>query len=339
MTISYDFIAFSGRITENSWSLGMKAVQGEVPLDVVIPSLQTSKSNDEEIIGVLTKEGISRESTDVMEFYRYLRQLNPKSNHAFGYNEVVIRNIHSRLNSLKINDELQVHISYTERKENYIPSTYNIKLLGIFEASHAVIQNSNPVEIDNTQIDMPNEGITTQEDTSPENTSPENISPENISVGDTTRENILTDKTENMTNEDKIPIIPKDFSRVDPDIPVYKTTNTLEKLIVFTRTLQVDLDEVKKSLALMAEQIQLLESERAHYRELQDLMQDMLDRITYLESCEKRIHSLEAERHKIEKIQQTLAAFFRTSNRQTHALLKEINDEIDPTISDIDVDI
>lgn len=329
MTISYDFIAFSGRITENSWSLGMKAIQGEVPLDVVIPSLQTSKSNDEEIIGVLTKEGISRESTDVMELYRYLRQLNPKSNHAFGYNEVVIRNIHSRLNSLKINDELHVHISYTERKENYIPSTYNIKLLGIFEASHADIQDSNPVEIDNTQIDIPNEDITTQEDTFPEN----------ISVDDTTRENISTDKTENMTNQDKIPIIPKDFSRVDPDIPVYKTTNTLEKLIIFTRTLQADLDEAKKSLALMAEQIQLLESERAHYRELQDLMQDMLDRITYLESCEKRIHSLEAEHHKIEKIQETLAAFFRTSNRQTQALLKEINDEMDPTFSNIDTDL
>ena len=137
MTIVYDFIAFSGRISETRWSLGMQAIQGEVPLDIVIPSLQASSNpDDEEIIGVLTKEGISRESFDVLELYRYLRQLNPKSNQAFGYNEVAIRNIHTRLNSLKVDQELRVQITYTERKENYIPASYNIKLLGVFQVTH-----------------------------------------------------------------------------------------------------------------------------------------------------------------------------------------------------------
>ena len=67
MTISYDFIAFSGRLSEDKWTLGMKAIQGEVPLDIVLPNMELTGEDDSEIIGVLTKEGISRESNDVME--------------------------------------------------------------------------------------------------------------------------------------------------------------------------------------------------------------------------------------------------------------------------------
>ena len=57
----------------------MKSLYGEVPLDIVIPNEKRSSDPDEpEIVGVVTTEGIERESTDGLELYRYLRQLNPK---------------------------------------------------------------------------------------------------------------------------------------------------------------------------------------------------------------------------------------------------------------------
>ena len=95
MAITYDFIVYSSRISETAWILGMKAVRGEVPLDIVIPDEYGSSDPDNpEVVGVLTTEGLERESPDGLELYRYLRQLNPKKNNSFGYNEVVIRNIH-----------------------------------------------------------------------------------------------------------------------------------------------------------------------------------------------------------------------------------------------------
>lgn len=299
MTISYDFVVFSGRLSENSWTLGMKAIQGEVPLDIVIPNLQTSSdSDDKDIIGVLTKEGISRESSDVMELYRYLRQLNPKSNQAFGYNEVVIRNIHTRLNSLKVDEELRVQITYTERKENYIASTYSIKLLGIFQITAANPPILVPDATENIEIDASEE------------------------------------RAQDIFKQDENPIIPKDFPRTDPDIPIYRTTNTLEKLIAFTRTLQSELKETQQNLALMTEKLTLLEEERQHYREQENLLQEILERLNHLESFDKRINFLEDSRHQLDKFQQTLVTFFRTSNRQTRTLLNEVNDETDNTNSD-----
>lgn len=135
MAIHYDFIAFCSRRSLNSWNLGMRAVQGEVPLDIVLPEQQMAPNPDapdEGIVGVLTTEGTVQESTDGLELVHYLRQLNPKSNDAFGYNEVVIRNIHSRLSTLKVDEEIRVQITYTERKGHYTPFLYHIKLLGIF---------------------------------------------------------------------------------------------------------------------------------------------------------------------------------------------------------------
>lgn len=296
MTISYDFMVFSGRLSENSWTLGMKAIQGEVPLDIVIPSLQASAdTEDTDIVGVLTKEGISRESSDVMELYRYLRQLNPKSNQAFGFNEVVIRNIHTRLNTLRIDQELRVQITYTERKDNYIPSTYNIKLLGTFDISATEPPSLEPDISENTDIDVPE------------------------------------DRTPGTPQQDGSPIIPDDFPQIDTEIPVYKTTNTLEKLIVFTRTLQSEFNETKDTLALMAEKIESLEEQQDHYRKLENLLQDILDRLNHIESFEKRIDFLENDRHQLNKLQQTLATFFKTSNKQTQALLIEVNGETDDT--------
>ena len=55
-----------------------------------------------------------------------------------------VRNIHTRLNTLKIDQELRVQISYTERKENYIPSTYIIKLLGVFKIQPTTFPDPKP---------------------------------------------------------------------------------------------------------------------------------------------------------------------------------------------------
>lgn len=311
MTITYDFIAFSGRLSQNTWTIGMRTIQGEVPLDVVLPSLQSSTDvDDKDIIGVLTKEGFSRESSDVMELYRYLRQLNPKTNQAFGYNEVVIRNIHTRLNSLQIDRELRVQITYTERKENYIPASYNIKLLGTYELSQ----------------------ISSQEPTLDPEPQPEpDQQPEPIEKIETdTHDEIRTD-TPIKEEED---IIPKDFPPMDPDIPVYKSTNTLEKLITLTRSLESELKSTTEKLAIMTEKVQSLEEERKHYRELESLLQDIVDRLNYMESFERRIENVENVRYQIKSIQDTLTKFFRTSNRQTQALLKEVNGDLD----DLDID-
>ena len=101
MAITYDFIVYSVRTSAAEWILGMKSLQGEVPLDIVIPNeYGVSDPENPEVVGVLTTEGLERESTDGLELYRYLRQLNPKKNNSFGYNEVVIRNIHSRLSEI-----------------------------------------------------------------------------------------------------------------------------------------------------------------------------------------------------------------------------------------------
>ena len=133
MAITYDFIAYSRRISATGWILGMKAVHGEVPLDIVVPDeYGSSDSNNPEVVGVLTTEGLERESTDGMELYLYLRQLNPKKNDTFGYNEVVIRNIHARLNTLRVDEEVRVQVTYSERKEPYTLFSYHIKLIGIF---------------------------------------------------------------------------------------------------------------------------------------------------------------------------------------------------------------
>lgn len=294
MTISYDYIAFSGRLSDNRWTLGMKALQGEVPLDIVFPSLQSSTDPDnQDIIGVLTREGTARESTDVMELYRYLRQLNPKSNQAFGYNEIVIRNIHSRLNTLKVDEELRVQISFSERKENYISSTYNIKLLGIFPITHA--ETSEPIE------DIPEE--------------PEiEIDEPNVNTQDTP-EGIDEDTT----------VIPTSFPPTGSDIPVYKTTNTLEKLIVFARTLQTELDEAKRTITSLAEKIQFLENDKVRHQELESLLQAIYDRLNHLENFDRRIGSLENDRHQLSQLKQTLAKYFKTSNRQTQTLLNEVS--------------
>lgn len=283
-TISYDFIAFSSKTSATSWNLGMRAIQGEVPLDVVIPSLSGARNADnKEIIGTLTTEGTVRESVDGMELYRYLRRLNPRTGDTFGYNEVVIRNIHNRLGELNVGQELQVQITYIERTGPYTQISYNLKLLGIFDIVPPEETGSEEMPAQQTDTPEPQGGI-------PEmNTEP----------------------------------------------PAYKTTNTLEKLIVFTQNLQQELTELQEKFLLMTEKIKQLEAENQHHRELQNLLQDIVERLNYLETFDQRITTLEDNRHQTDKLEKTLSTFLRNSHRQTGTLLKEVGEQTEGTNPDI----
>lgn len=280
MAINYDFIAYCSKISPSNWIIGMKSLHGEVPLDIVIPNERPSPDPDEpEIVGVVTTEGIERESTDGLELYRYLRQLNPKKNDVFGYNEVVIRNIHSHLNNLRVNEELRVQVTYTQRKEPYTLFSYHIKLLGIF-------QKSDDETADTTdETDTPH----TQEDHTP---SPKQTTPDN-----------------------------------KPEQQLYKTTNTLEKLITFTQNLQEELKQAKRDLAAMVDKVEKLENERQHFREMQDVVQDVFEQLTQLETLDARIQYLEADRHQFQDFQQSLQKFLVVLNQQVQTLLQDQDDD------------
>ena len=280
MAIHYDFIAYSSRTSATHWIIGMKAIQGEVPLDIVIPDDQVTVDPDNpEVVGVLTTAGLERESADGLELYRYLRRLNPKKNEAFNYNEVVIRNIHSRLNTLRVNQELRVQITYTERKEPYARFSYQIKLLGVSELSDA-------------------------------------------NASDNERSEITTPYAEGGPQH-----LPEQKSVENPNQPIYRTTSTLEKLIAFTQKLQKDLDQTQEHLRTVISKVQQLEDERQQFREVHNLIEEILNRINRLEGLDARIQYLEADRHQLQDLQQILRKFLMALNQQTRISLQE-NDEI-----------
>ena len=280
MAIHYDFIAYSSRISETHWIIGMKAIQGEVPLDIVIPDDQgTPDPNNPEVVGVLTTDGLERESTDGLELYRYLRRLNPKKNEAFNYNEVVIRNIHSRLNALRVDQELRVQITYTERKEPYARFSYQIKLLSVAEQSAA-----------------------------------------NASGGE--HPAVATPHAE---GGDQHPL--KSENAENPNQPIYRTTSTLEKLITFTQKLQKELDQTQEHLGTVINKVRQLEDDRQQFRDIRNLIEEILHRISRLESLEGRIQYLEADRQQLQNLQQTLRKFLIALNQQTRVSLQE-NDEL-----------
>lgn len=152
MAINYNFIAYCSKTSPTDWIIGMRSIHGEVPLDIVIPDSNVPSDPDNpELIGVLTTEGLERESKDGLELYRYLRQLNPRKNESFSYNEIVIRNIHGRITALKVDEELRVQVTYTQRKESYKLFSYGIKLLGIFPNSDTDIADDEASEIATAQ--------------------------------------------------------------------------------------------------------------------------------------------------------------------------------------------
>ena len=290
MAITYDFIVYSSRISATGWILGMKALHGEVPLDIVIPDeYGTSDPENPEVVGVLTTEGLERESPDGLELYRYLRQLNPKKNNSFGYNEVVIRNIHARLSALKVDEEIRVQITYSERREVYTQFSYHIKLIGIFgrtDASELV----NPSD----EIDAP-------------------LSPEK--------------------NPQKNPSLQEQINFSNTGQPVYKTTNTLEKLISFTQNLQKELTQTRRELADMADKVlqleqerRQIEDERQRFSEIQNLIEDIFDRLNRLEVFDSRIQDLEADRYQLHNLQQSFRKFLSALHQQARVSLQEYTD-------------
>ena len=264
----------------------MRALHGEVPLDIVIPDeCGTSDPENPEVVGVLTTEGLERESVDGLELYRYLRQLNPKKNNSFGYNEVVIRNIHSRLSALKVDEEIRVQVTYSERRETYTLFSYHIKLIGIFGGTDAAA------------LDNPSDEIAAP--FSPENSSP-------------LQEQI------NFSNPGQLP---------------YKTTNTLDKLINFTQNLQNELTQTRKELADMADKVLQLEAERRQvederqrFDEIQNLIEDIFDRLNRLELFDPRIQDLEEDRHQLHNLQQNLRQFLLALHHQARIYLQESAD-------------
>ena len=281
MAITYDFIAYSRRVSPKDWILGMRAVHGEVPLDIVIPEEYGTSGNSDEpqVVGVLTTEGLERESTDGMELYLYLRQLNPRKNDTFGYNEVVIRNIHRRLSALQVDEEIQVQVTYSERKDPYTLFSYHIKLIDVFG-------NPDPSALTNQsdEVDTP---------LTPNSTAP-------------------------LQEE-------KELSH--PGKPVYKTTNTLEKLIAFTQNLQKELTQTRRELAAMAHKVQQLEEEQQQFNEIRDIIQDISERLARLERFGSRIQDLEADRHQLQGLQQTLQRFLSALYQQTRISLQGYEDE------------
>ena len=289
MAITYDFIVYSNRISATGWTLGMKALQGEVPLDIVIPDEYGARSSDSEnpeVVGVLTTEGLERESPDGLELYRYLRQLNPKKNNSFGYNEVVIRNIHARLSALKVDEEIRVQVTYSERRETYTQFSYHIKLIGIFGGTET------PALADQSdEIVAP-------------------ISPE------------------------KSPPLQEQINFSNSGQPAYKTTNTLEKLINFTQNLQKELTQTRRELADTADKLrqleetqQRVENERRRFSEIQNLIEDIFERLSRLELFDSRIHDLEEDQYQLHNLQQTLRKFLSALHQQTRISLQEYTDK------------
>ena len=280
MAINYNFIAYCSKISPTNWIIGMKAIHGEVPLDVVIPDGHVPPDPDNpELVGVLTTEGLERESPDGFELYRYLRQLNPRKNDSFGYNEVVIRNIHGRIAALKVNEELRVQVTYNQRKEAYKVFSYQIKLIGIFSKSDVETPDNEASAIATPQ--------TAKQDTLP--------------LGQ-------TDANNNSEQE------------------VYRTTSTLEKLIAFTQNLQQELKETKRNLAETVKKVERFENEWHDFREMQDLVQEILDRLTRLEMLNSRIQYLEADRHQLHDLQQVLQKFLVALNQQILVILQKQED-------------
>lgn len=286
MAITYDFIVYSSRTSATDWILGMKAVHGEVPLDIVIPhEYGTSEPDNPEVVGVLTAEGLERESTDGLELYRYLRQLNPKKNNSFGYNEVVIRNIHARLSGLKVDEEIRVQVTYSERREAYTQFSYHIKLIGIFGGTDAPELVNRPDEIATP--------LATEKNPSPQ---------EQVNFSNTGQQ-------------------------------VYKTTNTLDKLINFTQNLQKELTQTRRELEDMSDKIRRLEEERKQiederrrFSETLNLIEDIFDRLNRLELFDSRIQDLEEDRYQLHNLQQTLRKFLSALHQQSRTALQEYID-------------
>ena len=286
MAITYDFIVYSSRTSTSGWILGMKALHGEVPLDIVIPDeYGSSDPENPEVVGVLTTEGLERESVDGLELYRYLRQLNPKKNNSFGYNEVVIRNIHARLSALKVDEEIRVQVTYSERRETYTQFSYHIKLIGIFGGADAA---------------------------APADPSDEIVAPLAPEKGPPLQEQI------NFTNSGQ-----PAYKTTNTLEKLISFTQNLQKELTQTRR---ELADTANRIRRLEEERQKIEDERQRFDELRNLIEDIFDRLNRLELFDSRIQDLEEEQYQLHNLQQTLRKFLSALHQQTRISLQEYAD-------------
>lgn len=127
----------------------------------------------------------------------------------------------------------------------------------------------------------------------------------------------------------------------NPGQPVYKTTNTLEKLISFTQNLQRELTQTRRELADMSDKIRQLEEERQHaenerrrFGEIQNLIEDIFNRLNRLELFDSRIQDIEADRQQLQYLQQTLRKFLIVLHQQTRISLQEYTDKTEDELDE-----
>ena len=293
MAITYDFIVYSSRTSAAEWILGMKALQGEVPLDIVIPDeYGSSDPEDPEVVGVLTTEGLERESADGLELYRYLRQLNPKKNNSFGYNEVVIRNIHTRLSALKVDEEIRVQVTYSERKEAYTQFSYHIKLIGVFGSPDAT-------EVVNTSDEI---------------------------VAPLTSEKVPSQQEQiNFSNSGQ-----PAYKTTNTLEKLISFTQNLQKELTQTRR---ELADTADKMRQLEERQQQVVEERQRFGEIQSLIEDIFDRLNRLELFDSRIQELEGEQYQLYNLQQTLRKFLSALHQQTRVSLQEYTDKTEDELN------
>jgi DNA repair exonuclease SbcCD ATPase subunit len=124
-------------------------------------------------------------------------------------------------------------------------------------------------------------------------------------------------------SEDKRQDLQEQRSGAPPNQPVYRTTNTIEKLIAFTQNLQKELTQTQKHLSVVMNRVQQLEDDRQQFREINSLIADIQGRISRFGNLDSRIQYLEADRQQIQELQQTLRKFLIALNQQTRLSLQE----------------
>ena len=123
--------------------------------------------------------------------------------------------------------------------------------------------------------------------------------------------------------------------------PVYKTTNTLEKLISFTQNLQKELTQARVELADMSDKIRQLEraqkqieDERRRFSEIQNLIEDIFDRLNRFEIFDSRVQELEEDRYQLHNLQQTFRKFLSALHQQARVSLQEYADRTEDELDD-----
>ena len=69
--------------------------------------------------------------------------------------------------------------------------------------------------------------------------------------------------------------------------------------------------------------VQQLEEDRQQFRDIHNVIEEILERMNRLEAVDTRLQYLEADRHQIQDLRQTLRKFLIALNQQTRMSLQE----------------